>query len=75
MNVAHYRLWWDRNGFALYYKRLERGRFVLPFDPGSDERVEFEASELLLLLDGFDLRKVRRVARWVPPEDAQTRAA
>lgn len=68
-------LWWDRNGFAVHYKRLERGRFRLPFEPGAGGRVEVDASELLMVLDGFDLRNVKRVPRWVPPGAAETRAA
>jgi transposase len=46
-------LWWDRHGFWLAYKRLEKGRFRKPFD-GSISR-----SELLLLLEGVDLSVAR----------------
>ena len=42
-------LWWDRHGFGLAYKRLEKGRFPLP----NDERISL--SDLTLLLEGVDL--------------------
>ena len=58
-------LFWDRNGYALWYKRLERGRFR--FASSDDGRcVEMEASELMLLLEGIELRGARRRPRFVP---------
>ena len=58
-------LWWDRGGFAIFYKRLERHCFHFP--EASERQVEMEAAELALLLEGIDLRGARRRARWVPP--------
>ena len=51
-------LWWDRHGFWLAYKRLERGRFRWPETGGA-----IGLSELTLLLEGVDLRvaRLRRV--------------
>jgi transposase len=51
-------LWWDRHGFWLAYKRLERGRFRWPRTGGA-----IGLSELTLLLEGVDLRtpRLRRV--------------
>ena len=46
-------LWWDRHGFWLAYKRLEKGRFRKPVN-GAISR-----SELLLLLEGVDLSVAR----------------
>ncbi len=43
---------WDRTGFALYAKRLERGRFVFPADAVSQELSE---SAFRFLLDGIPL--------------------
>ncbi len=60
-------LFWDGGGFVLYYKRLERGRFKRPALCVHGERVELEASQLAMLLDGIDLSRVRRPARWTPP--------
>jgi transposase len=56
-------LYWDRGGFALWYKRLESGKFYMPEAEGS--RVELEASELSLLLEGIDLSGARRAQRFV----------
>jgi transposase len=44
-------LWWDRNGWCLLYKRLERGTAV--------SQVEIDHRELELLLEGIDLPKTR----------------
>jgi transposase len=57
-------LYFDRDGFALWYKRLEEGVFKLPrIEPGQ-QSVELRASELAMMLDGIDLRSVRRVKRY-----------
>lgn len=58
-------LFWDRNGFVLYLKRLERGRFQLPVVDPKRSQVEMEATQLAMLLDGIDLN-ARRLARWQP---------
>lgn len=56
---------WQRSGFLLLYKRLERGRFHLPATPLPGQRhVEVEASELLLMVEGIDLHGARRRPRW-----------
>lgn len=55
-------LFWDRSGFCLWYKRLEKGTFRFPEATGSS--VEVEAAELALLLEGIDLRGARRRPRW-----------
>ena len=59
-------LLWDRTGFAIFYKRLERGTFKLPFET-TGAQLELEAPELALLLEGIDLRGARRRPRWEPP--------
>ena len=55
-------LFWDRSGFCLWYKRLEKGTFRFPTSAG--ECSEVEAAELALLLEGIDLRGARRRPRW-----------
>jgi transposase len=50
-------LYFDRSGFALWYKRLERGRFKLPVWDGEVYRLE--ASQLQWLLDGLDFMKLK----------------
>ena len=58
-------LFWDRNGYSIHYKRLEKGTFGLPQTrPGPDGHVEVEAAELALILEGIDLRGARRRPRW-----------
>lgn len=62
-------LFWDRSGWALYSKRLEKGVFHLPVDvPDGTQRIEVEAAELSMMLEGIDLRSARRRPRWHPPE-------
>ena len=53
-------LYWDRDGFALWAKRLERGRFALP----GGEQSEVDRSALALLLDGIRARVLARSPRW-----------
>ena len=54
-------LTWDRDGYVLWYKRLEAGVFKLPrVAPGAGS-VELRASELAILLDGIDMAKLKRV--------------
>lgn len=61
-------LFWDRNGWALYTKRLERGAFHLPVTvPEGTQRVEVDAAELMLMLEGIDLLGAKRHVRWRPP--------
>ena len=56
-------LMWDMTGFAMYYKQLERGTFELPF--GADlGHVELSWSDLLLLLEGIELKSIKRRKRY-----------
>ncbi len=48
-------LYWDRNGFCLWYKRLEKERFRWPSD--EQEVLEISSRELGWLLDGIDLNQ------------------
>lgn len=61
-------LFWDHNGFVLYSKRLERGRFQFPREiPEGTTHLTLEAADLVLLLEGIDLRGASRRPRWQPP--------
>jgi transposase len=61
-------LFWDRSGFVLYMKRLEKGRFQLPVVDARRKQVDMEPAQLAMLLDGIDLN-ARRLARWNPRSD------
>jgi len=50
-------LHWDRNGFWLYYKRLERGRFKWPTTAKDDSTIALSSRELWGLLDGLTLEQ------------------
>ena len=55
---------WERDGFLLWYKRLEAGVFKLPKVGEGSRSVELRASELAMILDGIDLSKLKRVPRY-----------
>jgi transposase len=58
-------LFWDRQNYCLFAKRLERGRFRLPWEQSAvGAAVEMEAAELALILEGIDLRSAKRRTRW-----------
>lgn len=57
-------LYWDKDGFALWYKRLEEGTFRLPAAKKVGASVELKASELAMLLAGIDLTSIRRRKRF-----------
>jgi transposase len=58
-------LYWDRDGYVLITKRLEKSTFKTPWS--TDQRhVVIEAAELLLVLEGIDLRGSVRRERWSP---------
>jgi transposase len=46
-------LWWDGNGFCLWYKRLEKHRFPWP-QTGEEAAREIDAERLAMLLSGID---------------------
>lgn len=53
---------WDRSGYWVLYKRLEKGTFAWPQgEPGLP--VEMRAADLMLLLSGVDITHTRR-RRW-----------
>ena len=58
-------LFWDRDGFCIWYKRLERGTFQLLTTTNDEEGIELDYSQLVKLLGGLDLRTGRRRYRRV----------
>ena len=58
-------LYWDRDGFAVWSKRLEEGTYAVPFGDGGEERQrEITAQELGALLSGIDLSTAKRRRRY-----------
>jgi len=51
-------LWWQTNGFCLYYKRLKKQRFKMPAI--KNKTIKIESRELRWLLDGLDLSKIKK---------------
>lgn len=70
-------LFWDRNGFVLYLKRLEQGRFQVPAVDVNQRQVVMDASQLSMLLGSIDLN-AKRLRPWTPsieqPIDADLRS-
>jgi transposase len=46
-------LWWDKDGLAIYYKRLEKGAFLFP--AGDAKALAISSAELMRLLSGLEL--------------------
>jgi len=59
-------LFFSAGGFVVYYKRLEKGRFSMPRIPEGASQIALDAASLTMLLDGVDLRLVRRTPMWQP---------
>jgi transposase len=59
-------IWWDQQGGCLFYKRLERGRFVWP--RAKEGKVSLSASQLSMLLEGIDWRMPKKTWRPVAAE-------
>jgi transposase len=58
-------LYWDRDGFAVWAKRLEEGTYAMPFDDKANTaRREITAQELGALLSGIDLSIAKRRKRY-----------
>lgn len=57
-------LYWDRDGLALWAKRLEVGTFELPARAVDASQFELDATDLSLLLNGIDLGSARRRKRY-----------
>ena len=53
-------LLWERDGFSIYHKRLERGTYELP----ANASAELRSDELMLILQGISLKSVRRRKRF-----------
>lgn len=57
-------MWWDRDGLALFYKRLESGTFEMPVRTGEAATLEIDATDLAMLLSGVSLASAKRRKRY-----------
>ena len=57
-------LYWDRDGFAIWAKRLEEGTYAMPFGKSEERRCELSSQELSALLSGIDLSQAKRRKRY-----------
>ena len=67
-------LTWDRGGFVVWHKRLEWGRYKIPKVASGESRVQLDAGQLSMLLDGVDIGKVRRQKCWEPEKSQPAQA-
>jgi transposase len=61
-------LYWDRDGLAIWYKRLETGSFQLPAVTRDAVSIEMSPTQLTLILSGIDLRSARQRKRYQRPK-------
>jgi transposase len=59
-------LTWQGGGFVLWYKRFEKGRFKRPVVAAGADCAAIDAASLTMLLEGIDVKKVRRPPLWQP---------
>lgn len=58
-------VYWDGDGFAMWYKVLQKGTFQFPdLQNFSSAGVEIDPSTLRMILDGIDLSSIRRQRRF-----------
>lgn len=62
-------LYWDSDGYALWYKRLEKGTFRLPKAAENTTRIEINAIDLSMILSGIDLDSIKRQKRFHLPAE------
>ena len=57
-------LYWDGDGLAIWYRRLEQGTFQMPIVTDDQKSAEIRSEELTMLLRGVDLNSIRRRKRF-----------
>ncbi len=57
-------LYWERDGFAIWAKRLEAGSYAIPCGESGSRRIEITSEELSALLSGIDLSTATRRKRY-----------
>jgi transposase len=66
-------LYWDSDGLAIWYKRLEEGAFLFPTEDEQRTKVgthglAIRPAELAMLLDGIELAGTKRRKRYQRPQ-------
>jgi transposase len=57
-------LYWDNDGFAIWYKRLEKGTFLLTLPLTDEASVSLTRAQLAMLLEGIDFQNVKKRKRY-----------
>lgn len=57
-------LYWDGDGFALFYKRLERGRYSLAEQSKTSASRLITREELMMILEGLSFKELKRKKRF-----------
>jgi transposase len=65
-------LLWEEDGYAIWYKRLEKGTYRFPAAADGAVQVEVRAADLVMLLAGVDLASVSRSRRYHRPVPRRT---
>lgn len=67
-------LFWDRDGYCVVMKRLERGTFRRHKSADGSTHMEIAAVDLAMLLEGIDAKEIRRRKRYQGPSVVKTDA-
>jgi transposase len=57
-------LQWQGDGFAIYYKRLEKGTYELPPVEATNKSIEITSQQLLLIMEGISLKSIKKRVRY-----------
>lgn len=57
-------IWWDHDGWVIFYKRLEVGTYQIPLPPEGAAGLEIDATHLAMLLNGIDVTSAKRRKRY-----------
>jgi transposase len=63
---------WEEDGYAIWYKRLERGSYRFPTVADGSPHVEIRGADLIMLLAGIDFSSVKRAKRYHRPVPSRT---
>jgi transposase len=55
---------WDRDGFWLFYKRLEKGTFQFPLNSNNQTSISLSYDQLMFILEGIDLTSIKKRPRY-----------